>query len=419
MSLLSRRRQLPEKRYTRPALVGLLVLALALRLAAALMLPEGFHYRADADEYVAAAENVLNHGVYGEQEGVPYAVVPPGYPLLIAGILAVTGRSFLAVRLAQAVLGVFTVWCTYLAGKRAFSTRVGLGAALICALYPPLVVYVAPYLTEALYIPLLALYLVFLVRSIKEPSPANTALAGVGFGLAMLTKETLVAFPLALPLIFWWARFSLRQAVRYALVFAAVTLLVLSPWLARNYVTFGHAFYTSRTAYVQYELTGTGYLAPQFEEDVEERDRPVSADDDKYEYYQRYGRTSDLWNVKFLVTQPGTYLRYLFNRLVEFWLHPNGLWSLPALLLIRAGYVAAHVGMLGVATWQILANLRRRDAVSGGLALMLMYVTAVGILIRRPIPRYNLPFLPIVFVFTAGGALRLAKRLASRKKQEP
>ena len=405
---------LDDESNKRTILVGVLILALLLRLTAAVILPIDYRLRKDALLYVSVAEHLLDDGVYGEELGVPFALVPPAYPLFLAGIFALAGRSLMAVRLAQVAVGVLAVWLTYLAGKYTFSDRVGLGAALIYAIYPPFVVYVAPYLTEALYIPLFALYLAFLVQSIREPSVKYTALAGVGFGLAMLTKETLIAFPLALPLIFWWARFSLRQAIRYVLIFVVVTLVVLSPWLVRNYATFGHAFYTSRTAYIQYELTGTGYLAPRFEDEVEERESPVSESDDKYEYYQRYGRTSDLWKPSFFLNQPGTYLRYLFNRLVEFWLHPNGLWSLPEVFIIRVGYIAAHVLMLGLALWQMIVNLRARDTVTGGLVLLLIYVTAVGILLRRPNPRYNLPFLPIVFIFTAKGALVLGKRFALR-----
>jgi len=407
---------LDDESNRRTILVGLLITALLLRLVVALVLPIDYRLRKDAVLYVSVAEHLLDDGVYGEEPGVPFALVPPAYPLFLAGIFALSGRSLMLVRLGQVIAGVIAVWLTYLAGKEAFSERVGLGAALICAIYPPFVLYVAPYLTEALYIPLFALYLVFLVRSLKAPTVKYAALSGIGFGLTMLTKETLIAFPLALPAIFWWARVSFRQAGRYALVFVVMTLLVLSPWLARNYATFGSPFYTSRIAYIQYELTGTGYLAPRFEDEVAEREAPASESDDKYDYYQRYGRTSDLWKPSFFLNQPGTYLRYLFNRLVEFWLHPNGLWSLPEISVIRAGYVAAHVGMLGVAVWQMIVHVRRRDAVTGGLGMMLIYVTAVGILLRRPNPRYNLPFLPILFVFTARGILTLADRFLSRKR---
>jgi 4-amino-4-deoxy-L-arabinose transferase-like glycosyltransferase len=413
--LLSLLPQLEEDQRIHAVLVGLLVIAFVLRLAVALLLPLDYRLRDDAVEYVSVAEHMLEDGIYGEEPGTSYAVVPPGYPLFVAGILALSGRSLIGVRLAQVIVGVLAVWFTYLAGKSTFSARIGLGAAAICAIYPPFVVYIAPYLTEALYIPLFVLYLVFFLPSLKEPSVKHTAFAGVGFGLTMLTKETLIAFPVVLPLILWWAKISFRQALRYLLVFATVTLLVLSPWLARNYLTFGHVFYTSRIAYIQYELTGTGYLAPRFEDEAEERKQPVTESDENYDYYQQYGRTSDLWSVRFALHQPVTYLRYLFNRLIEFWLHPNGLWSLPEILVMRAAYIAGHVGMLGLATWQMIVGLRRRDAVTGAFALILLFVTVVGVFLRRPNPRYNLPFLPILFIFSARGALALIERSRSRE----
>lgn len=407
-----------DSRGRRAVLIGLLLTAFILRLTAALILPLDYRLRDDAVEYVTVAEHLLEDGIYGEQPGVPYAVVPPGYPLFIAGLFALSRKSLMAVRLAQVVVGVVAVWFTYLAGKGVFSPRAGLGAAIICAIYPPFVVYAAPFMTEALYIPLFALYLVFFLCSLKRPSIKYAALAGGAFGLAMLTRETLIAFPLILPVILWWARFSLEQALRYGLIFVAVTLFVLSPWLVRNYATFGHPFYTSRTAYIQYELIGRGYLAPRFEDHAQERELPVTEADDKYDYYQRYGRTSDLWDIGLLLNQPGTYLRYLFNRLVEFWLHPNGLWSLPEVFIVRAGYVAAHIVMLGLATWQVVVNLRRRSGPAGGLALILLYVTGVGTLLRRPNPRYNLPFLPIVFIFAARGIVEVIERLAGANRPE-
>jgi hypothetical protein len=97
-------------------------------------------------------------------------------------------------------------------------------------------------------------------------------------------------------------------------------------------------------------------------------------------------------------------------------MHPNGLWSLPEVFIIRAGYIAAHVGMIGLAVWQFIINVRRRDAVTGGLVMLLMYVTVVGSFFSRPNPRYNLPFLPILFIFTARGALALFERFVSQKR---
>jgi 4-amino-4-deoxy-L-arabinose transferase-like glycosyltransferase len=400
------------------ALISLLVIAFVLRLAVAMILPLDYRLQKDAVEYVSVADNLLTTGVFGSEEGVPYAKIPPGYPLFLAAIFAISGRSLLAVRAAQVVLGVAIVWLVYLAGKHTFSSHVGLLSALIAALYPPFVVYVAPYWTETLYTSLALIFILYFVRLLENSTIGDVCLAGIGFGSSMLVKESLIAFPLALPFSFWWARFDRRQAIQYLFVFAVAVLLVLSPWLARNYLTFDHIFYTSRTSYIRYELTGTGYLSPLFEDEVAKRESPPTASNELYNYYQRYGRTSDLWNPRFLLREPVTYLRYIVNRLTEFWLHPNGLHSLPPHFALRAGYTAAHVGMLGLAAWQMAVHLRHRDAATGGLVLILLYITGVGVFLRRPNPRYNLPFLPIVFIFSARGILKVTDWLSGQKQHQ-
>ncbi len=115
---------LNDDRHRRAVLVGVLATALVLRLAAALLLPASFQYCAERVEHVAAAENVLNHGLYGEEEGIPHAVVCPAYPLFRAAVLGATGRRFLAVRVAQALLDVFVLWLVHVASAgRLFSPR--------------------------------------------------------------------------------------------------------------------------------------------------------------------------------------------------------------------------------------------------------------------------------------------------------
>ncbi len=56
---------LDDKRHRRAVLSGLLVLAFALRLAAALTIPLDYRLRDDAVEYVTDAHNLLALGVFG------------------------------------------------------------------------------------------------------------------------------------------------------------------------------------------------------------------------------------------------------------------------------------------------------------------------------------------------------------------
>jgi 4-amino-4-deoxy-L-arabinose transferase-like glycosyltransferase len=389
-------------------LVGLLTISFTLRLAVALIIPIEYRFEADAVKYVADARNLINLGVFGEEPGIPYALVPPGYPLFIATIFAPTNQSMMAVRLAQAVLAITMVWLTFCVGQEVASKRVGLWAAFFIAVYPVWILWPVFFLTETLYTVLLLIFTWCLVRSMKIGSANYAILAGFTFGLALLTREVLFVFPFMLPLVLWWSRTSWWQAWRYLLVFALATLLTLSPWLARNYNTFGHVFYTERIEAYRYQFTGRGYLSPYYAYLADESIPPPP--DKAPEYFERYGKSSDMFEVSRLLTEPSTYMRHLVNRVVELWLHPNGLASLPNLMFIRAAYICLHIAVLVLAGISIFAGLKRRDVATGILALILLQITITSLFFSNPHPRYTLPALPLVFILSAAGVNSILQR---------
>jgi 4-amino-4-deoxy-L-arabinose transferase-like glycosyltransferase len=381
-------------------LIGLLLMALAVRLVLALALPITFRYGTqDTLEYVSVARHLLTQGLFGQEPGVPYASIPPLYPLFIAGVFALTNQSLMAVRIMQVILGTGIVWLTYLLGRESATKHSVLLGALISAFYPAWLIYNLVLMTETLFTAVFLVLVWFLIRSLKTNAKWDIVLAGVTFALTLLTREMLLALPLFLPIAFWWARISWAQAGRYILLFTLATLLVISPWLARNYVTFDHVFFTERLEKVRYQLTGTGYLSPRYEYLADEDEpAPLQAEKD-----QRFGKPRDMLSVRLLVTEPKTYLRYLANRLIEQWLHPHGLQSLPDVFLIRGLYVAAHAALLLLAGVGTFIGLRRRDIAVGIWLLILVCATGTFVFFKMPRPRYLMPFLPLVFILAAIG----------------
>ncbi len=398
-------------------LSGILLLAAGLRLGLALAVPDSFGMRADAEEYIGVARNWLQTGVFGENAGIPYAVIPPAYPAFLALIFGVSGGSLLAARLAQAALGAATVWLVYAIGRQLFSERAGVWAAGLAAVYPPLALYVTFYLTETLYTFFALLFVYGFARWQAAPQARYAVLSAAGFALALLTRETLVLLPLAFPLLFWWGRLNWREGGRFLLFFGGAALLFVAPWLARNALTFDAFFFTERTDALRYEWTGEGYLSSEFEEWVQTNEAPLTEEQRHYEYLRYYGRAVDMRDPAFLLAQPGQYVTFLGRRLVEFWLHPVGLESLPENLLLRAGYIAFHALLVGLATFQMVRLLPRRDAGMALLTLCLLYITLIGLFLRRPLPRYTLPFTPLLFLYAAQASDRWA-RLRFRRRPE-
>jgi hypothetical protein len=95
--------------------------------------------------------------------------------------------------------------------------------------YPALWMLDGSLRSESLYLPLVALVLLLAYRLHDKPGWRSAALLGGAIGLAALTRsEALLLVPLLLP----WRRPKLAAAV------VAGCLVVVAPWLARNWITF-------------------------------------------------------------------------------------------------------------------------------------------------------------------------------------
>lgn len=166
----------------------------------------------------------------------PGAYQPPGYVAFMASVMWITGRSVLAVKIAQVLISTLSVLLVYAIGKAWFDRRHGLLAALFAALYPNFIAYSHYLWTETLFIFLILLAVWLLTRGPTGPNVKSAAAAGAVLGLAMLTRAAIVYF---LPLLLIWLIVSMRDRWRVGLVSGAALLgaatVVVAPWTVRNY----------------------------------------------------------------------------------------------------------------------------------------------------------------------------------------
>ena len=66
---------------------------------------------------------------------------PPLYPYALGSLFALIGENYYLPRLLQALLGALICVLIYLIGRRIFTTRIGIGAALAAAFYGPLIYF--------------------------------------------------------------------------------------------------------------------------------------------------------------------------------------------------------------------------------------------------------------------------------------
>ena len=195
----------------------------------------------EADYHAIATSLTTGHG-FAVADGVPTARRPPAYPVLLAGLYALTGATPATGRVAQALLGVVVVWLTGALARRLFGDAVGLVAAALAALNPFLTFISGYLLTENLYLAFV------LAAFCVTPTPRDVAVArwgrgglvGVLVGLATLTR------PSGLPMFEWiviavlaLAAAPWRTRLVHTAVVAAAFAVTIAPWYARNHAAVG------------------------------------------------------------------------------------------------------------------------------------------------------------------------------------
>jgi 4-amino-4-deoxy-L-arabinose transferase-like glycosyltransferase len=115
-----------------------------------------------------------------------------------------------------------------------FPERTRLLGSALWAFFPPSFLYTNFLLSESVFTFLLTASVLLLQRSSLTRTVAPLAL-GALFGLLVLMKPSFLLFLVLLPVVFVKLRVSLRPLG----TIAVGTLLVIAPWLARNYLTLG------------------------------------------------------------------------------------------------------------------------------------------------------------------------------------
>ena len=238
------------RRSARQWIAAAAVVGFALRAAFGLVYWVGKPLTHDEREYLALAR--------GLTEGRGFAYDPsessgtaqqfgraPGYPLFLAIIGAGGSRHDTAparVKIAQAALGAAAIWLIGLIALRAAGPRSGVAAAVVAAIYPPLVWIPAYVFSETLYslIALLAAHTLQTAVDRDRTTPGDraalttTVAAGALIGAAILIRPAMLFF---VPLAVLWLLMRRRALLAAALTIACVAVVL--PWSLRNAAVYG------------------------------------------------------------------------------------------------------------------------------------------------------------------------------------
>ncbi len=235
------------------ALLGWVVLALALRWGAALAGVSGPE-NSDAADYRDFAGSLSDGKGYGYTPGnraslmaslrnrslgdgrdwVPTAFRPPGYPLFLAAA-HLFSASRLMILLAQGILGALTVAILYGAARTLVPERAALVTAAFAALTPFQIYFSLQGISEALFVCLLAVLVHLMARGMATRKLWVLAAAGLIHGALILVRPQGGFFAPGILIVLWRiTRGNVRERFGMIGSWAGGAAIVLLPWVARN-----------------------------------------------------------------------------------------------------------------------------------------------------------------------------------------
>ncbi len=283
----------------RRALFAVLLLAAALRLGVLLLFPGVFAFDQTgaihgSDAYDAYAVNLLATSTYGRIPGVPDASIPPLYSVALAGVYGVFGRGYLQVGIFHTLLDLACIAMLYYIARAAMPLNgrhgraparfvdpawVGVLAGLMYACYPYLIFQNLTLIDTPFFMLLLFAFVLLMALLRVHPRLDKAAwllavLGGIVLGLSMLARPILPPLALFVALWFlfkrwrvgagWLLRPALTQTVLRLLPVALVSLLVLLPWIARNYSVYGAFVPMTTTSGANFWQGNSEYTVPFF-----------------------------------------------------------------------------------------------------------------------------------------------------------
>jgi hypothetical protein len=175
----------------------------------------------------------------------PTAWEPPLYPYLTAGVFLLFGvyskASAFVLLTLNSVFSALTCIPIFLIARRIFSEKVAVGSAWAWALLPNVMFWSTRWIWETSLSALLLATLFWIALTLEDSDGWSPWFwFGLLWGLSALNSTSLLSFLPAAGLWAWYRRAQLgKRSLAKAALASIVFLACITPWIARNYQTFG------------------------------------------------------------------------------------------------------------------------------------------------------------------------------------
>jgi hypothetical protein len=213
---------------------GLWIVAAATALYACVVVPY-WQPTWDSATYITLAKSLVSGDGYTYM-GYDHTKYPPGFPLMLAPIVAMFGRSFLLMRCLEAACAVAAIGVAYALLRRAAGVGIAAAAATMTAASYALLFEATRILSDLPYMLVSLVALLAIERLRLARSRRLLVIATCLCIAAYLTRIVGIALALAAAISFLCdaPRRPLRKSARDAAILLGCASLVVAAWMGRN-----------------------------------------------------------------------------------------------------------------------------------------------------------------------------------------
>lgn len=390
------KRRLIDFAHSHPGWIVLLT-ALLLRVVLVLLVGDFIPQSPDKiNRYDQIATNLIS-GKGFVLRNKPTAISGPVYPVLLAGLYIVLGKSLTIVRLFFALFDALCCLLFYLIVRKYFEGRVPFLTA-IALIFSPYTLYAV--LTVTIDLPFLllhALFLFYFVKAIENGQHKSFLISGIWLGTATLCRAVSILLPLFLLPVTTLIAPKIRKGLSYWFIFLFGFLLMVSPWIARNYVVF-HRFIPVQTlgGHHLYSAVVTG---KEWYEEAIQSPKMNQVERDEFYYKRAWDRIKQ---------DPTRFVRSMGTRFVEMWYRTeSGRFKAPLLY--------ANFTLLGLASLGLILTRKKWRILCVFYMVILYYISLHMVL--TALFRYALPIIPLLLPFAMVPFDRLFSRIKTPRIQ--
>ena len=201
----------------------------------------------DSALYITLAENLLEHQVFSESTSSPFSPEifrTPGYPVFLALLTALGMEGANWTVFWQELIYGLSVFIFYRFGKTVFDPRMMRPGLIFLLIDPGGLVYPKLIMSEILFTVFFLIAMLLIAHYLRKHHWRDLVMVGVILGVGALIRPAIMYFPLVIcGVLLFFACKQLKTWLHASLLLLSF-MLVISPWLLRNYHYFGETIMT-------------------------------------------------------------------------------------------------------------------------------------------------------------------------------